>query len=88
MLCHPEGHLATTIWRMMMADPTPDPATILDSACGYAAFSMMPADVDVLTVEYKVNLLRPARSARYRVVGHVMKAGRTLRRWLPSGEIG
>src|SRR5262245_581727 len=36
-------------------------ATILDSACGYAAFSLMPADVAVLTVEYKINLLRPAR---------------------------
>ena len=36
-------------------------ATILDSACGYAAFSLMPADVAVLTVEYKINSLRPAR---------------------------
>jgi acyl-coenzyme A thioesterase PaaI-like protein len=35
--------------------------TILASACGYAAFSMMPADVAVLTVEYKINLLRPAK---------------------------
>src|SRR5262245_54194469 len=35
-------------------------ATILDSACGYAAFSLMPADKAVLTVEYKINLLRPA----------------------------
>lgn len=131
MPCHAVGHLATTKWRIMTVDRTPDPdyearvrasfdaqammatlgarlinvepglveigfahddrftqqhgfvhagvmATILDSACGYAAFSLMPPDADVLTVEYKVNLLRPARSERYRVVGHVVRAGRTL----------
>lgn len=53
-------------------------ATAMDSACGYAAFSLMPADAEVLTVEYKVSLLRPARAARYRVLGSVIKAGRTL----------
>ncbi|MFK4754641.1 PaaI family thioesterase [Oceanobacter antarcticus] len=36
-------------------------ATILDSACGYAAFTLMPQGADVLTVEFKVNLLRPAK---------------------------
>lgn len=50
---------------------------IADSACGYAAFSLMPADAAVLSVEYKVNLLSPARGpllARARV----LKRGRTL----------
>lgn len=53
-------------------------ATILDSACGYAGFSMMTADRDVLTVEFKIDLLRPASADRYRAVGEVVKAGRTL----------
>src|SRR5215468_7353379 len=35
-------------------------AAIVDSACGYAAFSLMPKDASVLTVEYKINLLAPA----------------------------
>jgi uncharacterized protein (TIGR00369 family) len=53
-------------------------ATAMDSACGYAAFSLMPADAAVLTVEYKVNLLRPAQASGYRVRGSVIKPGRTL----------
>lgn len=53
-------------------------ATTLDSACGYAAFSLMPADATVLTVEYKINLLRPARAKRYLVSATVVKPGRTL----------
>jgi uncharacterized protein (TIGR00369 family) len=53
-------------------------SAVLDSACGYAAFSLMPAEAAVLTVEYKVNLLRPANAARYTVAGHVVKVGRTL----------
>lgn len=52
--------------------------TALDSACGYAAFSLMPSDAAVLTVEFKVNLLRPAAGERFRVVGAVVKSGRTL----------
>jgi uncharacterized protein (TIGR00369 family) len=44
-------------------------ATILDSACGYAAFSLMAADVAVLTVEYKINLLRPAQGRTIRGQG-------------------
>ncbi len=51
---------------------------IADSACGYAAASLMPEDRDVLTVEFKVNLLSPARGDRFRAVGEVMRAGRTL----------
>jgi uncharacterized protein (TIGR00369 family) len=53
-------------------------ATILDSACGYAAFSLMPADVAVLTVEYKINLLRPAAGERFVARGRVVKPGQTL----------
>jgi uncharacterized protein (TIGR00369 family) len=52
--------------------------TIADSACGYAAFSLMPAGTEVLSVEFKVNLLRPARGVRFVARGEVIKAGRTL----------
>ena len=52
--------------------------TLADSACGYAAASLMPADRDVLTVEFKVNLLAPARGERFRATGEVVRAGRTL----------
>ena len=53
-------------------------ATGLDTACGYAGFSLMPADAAVLTVEYKINLLAPAQGQRFRMVGEVVKPGRTL----------
>jgi uncharacterized protein (TIGR00369 family) len=50
----------------------------LDSACGYAAFSLMPADASVLSVEFKVNLLAPAQGPWLRCEGRVLKAGRTI----------
>lgn len=53
-------------------------ATILDSACGYAAVTQMPADVGALTVEYKINLLRPAAGERFVARGLVVRAGKTL----------
>jgi uncharacterized protein (TIGR00369 family) len=53
-------------------------ATILDSACGYAAFSLMPSDVAVLTVEYKINLLRPAQGDRMVARARVVRSGKTL----------
>ena len=53
-------------------------STALDSACGYAAFSLMPADAAVLTIEFKVNLLAPARGPAFSFVGEVVKAGRTI----------
>jgi uncharacterized protein (TIGR00369 family) len=53
-------------------------ATALDSACGYAAFTLMPADAAVLTVEFKINLLAPAKGPRFRFEGVVTKAGRTI----------
>jgi len=52
--------------------------TIVDSACGYAAYTLMAADASVLTVEYKVNLLAPARGERFLARGRVLKPGRTL----------
>lgn len=51
---------------------------IVDSACGFAAYSLMPAGSGVLTVEYKVNLTAPARGAKFLATGRVIKPGRTL----------
>lgn len=53
-------------------------STALDSACGYAAFSMMPEDAAVLTIEFKVNLLAPGRGDRFLFRGSVTKPGRTI----------
>ncbi len=53
-------------------------ATIGDSAGGFAAFSLMPAGATVLTVEYKINLLTPARGERLLARGRVKRPGRTL----------
>jgi len=50
----------------------------LDSACGIAAFTLMPAGSDILTVEFKTNLLAPARGRRFVLRGTVVKPGRTL----------
>jgi len=50
---------------------------IADTACGYAAFSLMPADCSLVTVEYKINILAPARGALV-ARGEVLRAGRTL----------
>lgn len=52
--------------------------TLMDTACGYAAFTLMPAASRVLSVEFKVNLLSPARGDRFRAEGRVIKAGRTI----------
>ena len=51
---------------------------ILDSACGYAALTRADMNSDVLTVEYKVNLIAPARGDSFIATGRVRKAGRTL----------
>ncbi|MCA8955311.1 MAG: PaaI family thioesterase [Planctomycetes bacterium] len=53
-------------------------SAIVDSAGGYAGYSVMPAGSSVLTVEFKLNLLAPARGARFVARGRVVKAGRTL----------
>jgi uncharacterized protein (TIGR00369 family) len=52
--------------------------TIVDSACGYAALTLMPADAAVLTVEFKVNLLSPAEGEKMIARGRVTRAGRTI----------
>jgi uncharacterized protein (TIGR00369 family) len=52
--------------------------TIADSACGYAAYTLMPAGSEVLSVEFKVNLLRPAEGEEFVAEAKVIKAGRTL----------
>ena len=50
----------------------------LDSACGIAAFTLMPVGSDILTVEFKTNLLAPARGKRFAFRATVVKPGRTL----------
>lgn len=50
----------------------------LDSACGYAGFSLMTEDAGVLTIEFKINLLAPAKGQRFRCEGRVLKPGRTI----------
>ncbi len=52
--------------------------TVLDSACGYAAFTLMPADAAVLSIEFKVNLLAPARGERLLARARVVRAGRNV----------
>lgn len=51
---------------------------VVDSACGYAALSLMEPGTAVLSVEYKMQLLAPARGAWFRGLGRVLRAGRTL----------
>jgi uncharacterized protein (TIGR00369 family) len=51
---------------------------VLDSACGYAALSVAPDDKDVLSVEFKVNLMSPAAGELFAARAQVKKAGRTL----------
>jgi uncharacterized protein (TIGR00369 family) len=53
-------------------------ASLVDVACGYAALSVMPADQEVLTVEFKVHFLKPAKTDRVIAVGQVVQSGRTL----------
>lgn len=53
-------------------------SAVLDSACGYAASSLMAAEAGVLTIEFKVNMLAPAQGRRLRVLGEVLKPGRTI----------
>jgi uncharacterized protein (TIGR00369 family) len=50
----------------------------LDNACGIAAFTLMPTGSDILTVEFKTNLLAPARGERFAFRATVVKPGRTL----------
>lgn len=53
-------------------------ATLADSACGYAAYTLAPPSFTVLTVEFKINLLAPARGTAFTAEGRLVKGGRTL----------
>lgn len=53
-------------------------AAIVDTACGYASFTLMPPHVEVLTVEFKINFIAPAVGDRVIARGRVTKAGKTL----------
>lgn len=53
-------------------------ATIADSACGYAGLSVMPRDAAVLTTEFKIHLLSPAKGDRLRAIGRVVRNGKSL----------
>lgn len=52
--------------------------SIVDSACGYAALTMMPENVEVLTVEFKMNFMKPAKTDKLIAVGKVLQSGKTL----------
>jgi uncharacterized protein (TIGR00369 family) len=53
-------------------------AMLCDTACGFAALSMMPADAAVLTTEFKINLLSPAKGERFIAIGRVVRPGKKL----------
>ena len=53
-------------------------ASLLDTACGYAAFSLMPEDTAVLSIEFKVNLLAPAQGELIKVRAEVKRAGQNI----------
>jgi uncharacterized protein (TIGR00369 family) len=52
--------------------------SVLDTACGFAAFSVMPPEAAVLTVSFTVNLMAPAAGQEFTITGEVVRAGRTL----------
>jgi uncharacterized protein (TIGR00369 family) len=52
--------------------------SIVDSACGYAALTFAPEDKEVLTVEFKINFLKPAHTSRLIAIGKVIQSGKTL----------
>src|SRR3990172_8850121 len=58
---------------------------IADSACGYAAYSLMPASSSLVSVEYKINITAPARQGLLVARGEVVKLGRTLS--ITNGEV-
>jgi uncharacterized protein (TIGR00369 family) len=65
--------------------------TMVDSACGFAAFTLMPADAAVLTIEYKMNLLSPAKGDLLVASGRVLRAGRNVtvcqgEAWMHTGD--
>lgn len=59
--------------------------SVVDSACGYAALTKAPPDCEVVTAEFKINLLRPALGTRFLAIGKVQNAGRLLT--VRTGEV-
>src|SRR3982750_4060531 len=53
-------------------------ASVADSACGYAALSLMEPGTGVLSIEFKINMLAPATGARFLAIGRVVRSGRTI----------
>ena len=53
-------------------------SAVMDSSCGFAAMSLLPDGWEILTVEFKINFLSPAKGERFRFIGEVLKPGRTL----------
>src|ERR1700751_1334088 len=60
-------------------------ASVLDTACGYAAFSVMPPEAAVLTASYTINLLAPAAGGRFTITGEGGRASRSLGVWRGEG---
>ena len=60
-------------------------ATAADNVCGFAALTLMPPDKAVLSVEFKINFMAPARGERFRAIAKVIKSGATLT--ICSGEV-
>lgn len=52
--------------------------SIVDSACGYAALTMMPDNAEVLSVEFKINFMKPAKTDKLIAIGKVLQSGGTL----------
>jgi uncharacterized protein (TIGR00369 family) len=52
--------------------------TVVDSACGYAAYTLMPPGSEVLSIEYKVNFMYPAKGESFKGIGKVLRSGRTI----------
>lgn len=52
--------------------------TLIDTACGYAAYTQIPLDMEILSVEFKVNFMAPAVGERLSAYGRVIRSGRTL----------
>ena len=51
---------------------------IVDSACGFAGFTLLPATSNILTIEFKVNFVAPAKGDRFEAIGRVIRAGRNI----------
>ena len=57
---------------------TPSGTGVRATLGGYAGLTLMPPDAAVLTIEFKINLLAPAKGQRFRCEGRVLKPGRTI----------